>query len=74
MKTSFITFTIYSLLLISCNSKASLEKYFVDNTENKNFIQVDVSPSILNIEKNKLSFSEQSALKSFDKMNVLLLN
>lgn len=71
MKKSILFFAIFSILLMSCNSKPSLEKYFVDNTENKNFIQVDVSPSILNIEKNKLSISEQSALKSFNKMNVL---
>ncbi len=71
MKTTLIIFVISSFLFISCNSKPSLEKYFVENTENKNFIQVDVSPSILNIDKTKLSISEQSALKSFDKMNVL---
>ncbi len=71
MKTSIITFAICSFFIISCNSKTSLEKYFVENTENKNFIQVDVSPSILNIEKSKLTISEQSALKSFNKMNVL---
>ena len=71
MKISIITFAICSFFLISCNSKPSLEKYFVENSENKNFVQVDVSPSILNIEKNKLTVSEQTALKSFDKMNVL---
>ena len=71
MKKSISYFAIFSVLLMSCNSKPSLEKYFVENTENKNFVQVDVSPSILNIEKNKLSISEQSALKTFNKMNVL---
>ena len=57
MKKSISYFAIFSVLLMSCNSKPSLEKYFVENTENKNFVQVDVSPSILNIEKNKLSIS-----------------
>jgi uncharacterized protein YcfL len=71
MKSQIITYVIIGLMLVGCNSKPSLEKYFVENTENKNFVQVDVSPSILNIEKNKLSISEQSALKSFNKMNVL---
>ena len=71
MKKSISYIAIFSVLLMSCNSKPSLEKYFVENTENKNFVQVDVSPSILNIEKNKLSISEQSALKTFNKMNVL---
>ncbi len=71
MKKSILIFAVFSILLTSCNSKPSLEKYFVENTENKNFIQVDVSPSILNVQKNKLSESEQTALKSFNKMNVL---
>ena len=60
-----------SLLLISCNSEPSLQRYFVENTENKNFVALDVSPSILNVDKTKLSVSQSDALKSFDKMNVL---
>jgi uncharacterized lipoprotein NlpE involved in copper resistance len=63
MKTSIITFVIIGLTLIGCNSNPSLERYFVENTENKNFIQVDVSPSILNFDKTKLSAFEQTALK-----------
>jgi hypothetical protein len=43
----------------------------VDNTENKNFIALDVSPNILNVDKTKLSIAQSDALKSFDKMNVL---
>lgn len=60
-----------SLLLISCNSEPSLQRYFVENTENKNFVALDVSPSILNVDKTKLSVAQSDALKSFDKMNVL---
>jgi Tfp pilus assembly ATPase PilU len=48
-----------------------LTKYFVENTENKNFIALDVSPDILNVDKTKLSVAQSDALKSFDKMNVL---
>ena len=68
------TFCIYcflGLLLVSCNSEPTLQKYFVENTENKNFLVMDVSPNILNVDKTKLSVAEASALKSFDKMNVL---
>ncbi len=70
MKKNIVTF-ICSLLLISCNSKPSLEEYFVENTENENFVQVDVSPSILNIDSKKLSLEQNNALKSFNKMNIL---
>ena len=59
------------LLLTSCNSKPSLQKYFVEKTENKNFIALDVSPGILNVDQSKLTVEQAQALASFEKMNVL---
>jgi len=63
----FLTFS----LLISCESKPTLQKYFVENIENKNFIALDVSPSILNLDQVQLTAEQKTALQSFDKMNVL---
>lgn len=74
MRTGYGILLLFSLLLISCNSEPTLQKYFVENTENKNFIALDVSPSILNVDKTKLSVAQNDALKSFDKMNVLAFN
>jgi len=72
MKISVFTSAILVLLtLLSCNSEPSLQKYFVENTDNKDFIALDVSPSILNLEKTNLSTKQNDALKSFDKMNIL---
>jgi len=62
---------LFSLVLASCHSEPTLQKYFVENTENKNFIAVDVSPGILNIDPKKLSADQKLALESFDKMNIL---
>ena len=62
---------LFSLFLFSCNSEPTLQQYFVENTENKDFIALDVSPSILNVDKAKLSIAQNDALKSFDKMNIL---
>ncbi len=62
----------YSLLLTGCKSEPSLQKYFVENSENKDFVTMDIAPSILNIDKSKLSLSQTEALKTFDKMNVLV--
>ena len=56
---------------MSCTSEPSLQKYFVEKSENKNFISFDVSPSILNVDQTKLSEEQKVALKSFEKMNVL---
>lgn len=72
MKASvFTTAFLVLLTLVSCNSDPSLQKYFVENTDNKDFIALDVSPSILNLEKSKLSAEQTEALNSFDKMNIL---
>ena len=71
MRLIYCFLAICSLILLSCNSEPSLQKYFVENTENKNFIILDVSPSILNIDKTKLSAEQNQALQSFDKMNIL---
>ena len=71
MRLIYFFLAICSLILLSCNSEPSLQKYFVENTENNNFIALDVSPSILNIDKTKLSAEQNRALQSFDKMNIL---
>lgn len=71
MKKIYFIALICSLFLASCNSKPSLQKYFVENTENKDFIAVDLSPDILNVEKAKLTSEQSDALKSFDKINIL---
>jgi len=61
----------FSLLLVSCSDGPSLQKYFVENTENANFISLDISPSILKVDKAKLSVEQNEALQSFDKINIL---
>lgn len=71
MKRIYIIAVIGSLFLTGCNNEPTLQKYFVENTENKNFVALDVSPSILNVDKTKLSAEQNEALKSFDKMNIL---
>lgn len=71
MKTIYGVALLFGLFLISCNSESTLQKYFVENSENKNFIALDVSPEILNVDQTKLSIKQSEALKSFDKMNVL---
>ena len=62
---------VVSTLFSSCNDEPSLQKYFVENTENKNFIALDLSPKMLNIDSLKLTSEENAALKSFEKVNIL---
>lgn len=66
----FIIVSVF-LLLFGCKSEPSLQKYFVENTENKNFVALDLTPKMLNVDEKKLSISQKEALKSFEKVNVL---
>lgn len=71
MKVIYFLAIALSLLIVSCNSKPSIQKYFVDNQEKPGFMVVDISPSILNVNKSKLSLEQSKALASFHKMNIL---
>jgi hypothetical protein len=71
MKLALITAFFLAMLLAGCSNKPSLQKYFVENSEKKGFISLDVSSTILNVDKTKLSVAQKTALQSFDKMNIL---
>ncbi|MCD9577410.1 DUF4252 domain-containing protein [Flavobacterium soyae] len=72
MKISVFTTAILALLtFVSCNSEPSLQKYFVENTDKKDFIALDISSTILNLDDTKLSAEQKEAINSFDKMNIL---
>ena len=69
MKT--VVYIFISLLLVSCSNEPSLQKFFVESAEKKDFIALDVSSSILNLDKAKLDAEQTKALASFDKMNII---
>ena len=66
-----LAFAFFCTFIISCNSESSLQKYYVEKSENPDFIVLDVAPSILNIDNSKLTVEQSNALASFEKMNVL---
>ncbi|NBW27857.1 MAG: DUF4252 domain-containing protein [Flavobacteriaceae bacterium] len=71
MKRIIFLLVFVSSFLSGCNEKPSLQKYFVENTENKNFLVLDFSPKMLNLDSLKLTSEENTALKSFEKVNIL---
>lgn len=71
MKPIYSVLIALSLLLVSCNSEPTLQKFFVENRENKDFISLDISPTILNVEKANLTGEQKKALESFKKMNII---
>ena len=58
-------------VLLACQSEPTLQKYFIEQTNDKDFVTLDISPSILNIDNSKLSLEQKEAFKSFDRMNIL---
>ncbi len=71
MKIAFYAALLVSLFLSSCNSEPTLQKYFVEKSNQEGYVALDISSSIINMDKNKLTAEQQTALKSFDKMNIL---
>jgi hypothetical protein len=58
-------------LLTGCNNEPSLQKYFVEKSDKQGYIALDISSSIINMDKSKLTAEQKTALESFDKMNIL---
>jgi len=59
------------LMLWSCNSEPTLQQYFVENTESKDFIALDLTTDILKLNKSEISADENAALETLKKMNIL---
>ena len=70
-----ITHIIYTLMatvfLVSCSNGVSLQRYFVDNQEVKNFISQDIPLSMIEIDKSNFTEEQQEAYKSVSKLNFL---
>jgi len=71
MKPIYSVLLVLILLVTSCNSEPTLQKFFVENRENKDFISLDLSPTLLNNEKATLTSEQKKALASFKKMNII---
>ena len=62
---------VVALLLSSCASQQSLQEYYVDNSENPNFISLDIPASVLKMDEAELTEVQQEAISSLKKFNVL---
>ncbi len=71
MKYIFTCTVMALMLLVSCQNEPSLQKYFVEQYDNQDFVTVDIAPNVLKTQHMKLTAEQTKALASFDKMNVL---
>jgi Domain of unknown function (DUF4252) len=67
-----IILTAFLLLLFGCNNQPSLQKYFVEKSNDTQFSSFDLSPSLLKSDNKILTQSQTEALKAFKKVNVLI--
>jgi len=71
MKSTIALLALATLLFTSCSSEPTLQKYFVNKAEDKNFMAIDISPSFIKTEKLQLTQEQQTALKSLKNVNVI---
>lgn len=72
LKVSFVTFAA-TVLTIACETKPSLQKYYVDSKENNEFISVDLPANILELKDENVSEEVKNTLKTIEKVNFLAL-
>lgn len=60
-----------AIVLASCSSQQSLQEYYVDNSENPNFLSIDVPASILKMDGVDLTPTQKEAVESLRKFNLL---
>lgn len=73
MKTFILYILGLALLTVSCQQEPTLQKYYVEHSNDKGFMTIDIAPTFIKTEKLKLTEEETAALKSLHKFNVLAL-
>ncbi len=75
MNQKIINQILYTLVaaafLVSCSSGVSLQRYFVDNQETKNFISQDLPLSMINVDQTEFTEEQKEAYNSVSKLNFL---
>lgn len=72
MKRNLYLLGLLMLVLVSCDSKPTLQKYFVEKGQAKNFIALDIGTGFLKKDKMNLTDDETKALESMQKLNILI--
>ena len=70
IKAIFIYTLTLTVLVVSCNSEASLQQYYVEKQSNDNFIAIDLPSSLLSLNES-VSEESQKTLSTLKKLNIL---
>ncbi len=67
----YIACILIMAVLFSCNSKETLQTYFVDHQETPNFTTVDIPTTFVNFDDVNLTPEQEEAYKSVERLNFL---
>lgn len=68
----FLAYALFTAVIFtSCGNDASLQHYYVDNQESKNFISQDIPLSLMKIDKSNFTEAQEEAYNSVNKLNFL---
>jgi len=70
LKITMVAF-VTAILTVACDSKPSLQKYYVDSKENNAFISVDLPANIIELKDENVSEEVKNTLKTINKVNFL---
>ena len=68
----FLIAILFTTILISCNNDQSLQKYYVENQEDADFLALDI-PTSMFTNSESLEAEKKETLESIKKINVLAL-
>ncbi|WP_304136699.1 DUF4252 domain-containing protein [Mesonia mobilis] len=72
-KINQILLLVIAVFAVACSGEPSLQKYYVENQENENFVVLDVPSSLFLGDNSDLSEEDQKVIRSIRKANVLVL-
>ena len=68
----YLAYTLLTAVIFtSCGDSVSLQRYYVDNQESKNFISQDIPLSLMEIDKSNFTEAQEEAYNSVNKLNFL---
>ena len=68
----YLAYALFTAVIFtSCGNNASLQSYYVDNQESKNFISQDFPLSMIEIDKSNFTEAQEEAYESVSKLNFL---
>jgi len=68
----FLFAILFTVFLTSCNNEQSLQKYYVENQEDTDFLALDI-PTSMFTNSSSLEIEEKETMESIKKINVLAL-